>query len=365
MSQSHYSVLPQSSPSGQDRHEPVPHAAGRGAAAVELGDVTKRCGRGRGAVTAPDRVSLSFPAGSFTARNPGPLLVALAAWLATPGVRAAAGLTPVGIEAADPDLDQDYGEAVARGPLGQVLDLRVTSGSLTAALVPGQIAVSALEASSGAMSVRVGSRVTVWLPDGTPYRATVSAVYARSLAVGGMLIPAAVAAGHTGTHPGYAEILVSGGSASDLARIVAAHPGLRGESPSVYNAQSAQTNFGNNLLLGLIATLAAVALVNTLVMATLGQRSLVTLLGRIGAARGQVAAVFAWQALFVAVTGTVAGIAAGLATLLVVTRAVTGSWVPYIAPGSAAALIAVVLALTAGATLIPFRAMARTGPSLT
>jgi putative ABC transport system ATP-binding protein len=36
-------------------------------APVVLHEVSKRCGRGRGAVTALDRVSLSLPAGSFTA----------------------------------------------------------------------------------------------------------------------------------------------------------------------------------------------------------------------------------------------------------------------------------------------------------
>ena len=112
-------------------------------------------------------------------------------------MRAAAGVAPVSVAATDPDLEPVYGEAVAGGPPGRVLDLGVTSGSLSA-LRAGQIAVSALEAAPGAMGVHVGSRITVYLPDGTPYRATVSAVYARSLASGDVLIPAAAVAGHTG-----------------------------------------------------------------------------------------------------------------------------------------------------------------------
>jgi hypothetical protein len=68
---------------------------------------------------------------------------------------------------------------------------------------------------------------------------------------------------------------------------------------------------------------------------------------------------FGWHALFVTVTGVLAGLAAGAATLAGVTRAITGAWTPYIAPGPAVALIAIVAALTAGATLIPFRVMAR------
>src|SRR6201996_743978 len=44
-----------------------PALAAAGAAPVALDDVTKRYGRRRSAVAALDRVSLSFPAGSFTA----------------------------------------------------------------------------------------------------------------------------------------------------------------------------------------------------------------------------------------------------------------------------------------------------------
>ena len=223
-----------------------------------------------------------------------------------PGVRAAAGVTPVRAAVTDPDLDQAYGEAVTGGPLGQLLDLGVTSGS-PAAPRPGQIAVSALEAGSGALDVHTGSAITVYLPDGTPYRATVSAIYSRSLALGDLLIPASVAAGRTGTPPGYSQILVSGGTTAELARLAAGHPGLRVTSRSVANAQSAQAaaqnSFANDLILGVLAVLSAVALVNTLVVTTIGRRRVLRLLGRVGATRGQAAAVFGWQAVFVAGPG--------------------------------------------------------------
>ena len=286
---------------------------------------------------------------------------------ALPGVRAAAGVTPVSAEVTDPDLDQAYGEAVTGGPLGQLLDLGVTSGR-PAAPRPGQIAVSALEADSSALNVHTGSRITVYLPDGTPYRATVSAIYSRSLASGDLLIPASVAAGHTGTPPGYSQILVSGGTPAELARLAAGHPGLHVTSRSVANAQSAQAaaqnSFANNLILGVLAVLSAVALLNTLVVTTVERRRVLRLLGRVGATRSQVAAVFGWQAVFVAGTGLVAGAAAGTFTLLTVTRAITGSWTPFIPLAPAVGLVAVVAALTAGAIMIPFGAMSRREPTL-
>ena len=78
------------------------------------------------------------------------------------------------------------------------------------------------------------------------------------------------------------------------------------------------------------------------------------LLGRVGASRGQVAAAFGWHALFVTVTGVVAGAAAGAVTLVAVTRAATGSWVPFIPLAPAAGLVIAVAALVAGAVMVPF-----------
>jgi putative ABC transport system permease protein len=284
-----------------------------------------------------------------------------------PGVRAAAGVAPVSVAATDPDLEPVYGEAVSDGPLGRVLDLGVTSGSL-GALRPGQIAVSALEAAPGAMGVHVGSRLTVYLPDGTPYRATVSALYTRSLASGDVLIPASAVTGHTGAAPGFTQILVSGGTAGGLAGLAADHPGWHVASRSVANAAAeraaAQDGFANNLILGLVAALAAVALVNTLAVATVERRRALRLLGRVGATRGQVAAAFGWHALFVTVTGVVAGAAAGAVTLVAVTKAATGSWAPFIGLAPAAGLVLGVGALVAGAVMIPFYVMSRREPAL-
>jgi putative ABC transport system permease protein len=286
---------------------------------------------------------------------------------ARPGVHAAAGVSPLTLAAADPDLEQVNAEAVAGGPLTRVLDLGVTSGRLTE-LRPGQLAVSKLESDPGAMGVHVGSRVTVYLPDGTPYRATVSAVYTRSLASGDMLIPAAVAAGHTGAAAGFGQLLVSGGRPADLAALAAGHPGWHVASRAAANAAAArsagQDGFANDLILGVVAALAAVALVNTLAMSTLERRRVLRLLGRVGATRGQAAAVFGWQAAFVIVTGLVAGTAAGTVTLFAVTRAATGSWAPYIPLGPAAGLVTAVITVTAGAVMIPFWVMRRREPSL-
>jgi len=77
-----------------------------------------------------------------------------------------------------------------------------------------------------------------------------------------------------------------------------------------------------------------------------------------------VAAAFGWHALFVTVTGVVAGAAAGAVTLVAVTKAATGSWVPFIGLAPAAGLVIAVAALVAGAVMIPFWLMSRREPAL-
>jgi len=157
---------------------------------------------------------------------PGGVLPAglLAVVQALPGTRGAAGITPVSLGVEDPTLEYIGGAAIGGANLARVLDMGVVSGQLNM-LRPGQVAVSAIEASAG-LGVRLGSPVTVYLPDGTPYRATVSAIYARGLPIGSLLIPASVTAGHTGAPTGYSQVLVSGTSHKALAALAAARPGI-------------------------------------------------------------------------------------------------------------------------------------------
>jgi len=282
---------------------------------------------------------------------------------ALPGVRAAVGVTPLSIGVADPDLEFLGGEAISAGATGatgaisDVLSLGVAAGQLHD-LGPGQIAVSAMEASSGVLGVHLGEHVTVYLPDGTPYHAAISAIYQRSLALGDVLIPASVAAGHTGAPGGYSQILVAGGTQQELASLGRAHPGVMVANRAIYNAevqQNAQQNdFGDTLILGVISVLAAVAMLNTLVIATLERRRQVRLLSRVGATVRQLAGVFRWQAVFVTVTGITSGAVVCAGTLIGLTRAVTGSPVPYIPAVPAGLIIAAVagLALTAVMTSV-------------
>jgi putative ABC transport system permease protein len=133
-------------------------------------------------------------------------------------------------------------------------------------------------------------------------------------------------------------------------------PGLQAASRQVINGEDqqmqSQTDYLNNMILAAIAILAAITVVNTLVMTTLDRRQELELLRRIGATAGQLLTATAWQAALVAGAGIAAGLAAGGVTLCTMTRAITGTW-PYIPVSAGLAVIGCALALTFAGTLGP------------
>jgi putative ABC transport system permease protein len=294
----------------------------------------------------------------LTAPGPGLAPAALRAVARQPGVSAAVGLTSAQIVVDDPDLDLISGEVVTPGPLGQVLDLGLASGSLRD-FGPGDIAVSQQEAAADEMGVRIGERVTVHLPDGAPYRARVTAIYRRSLGFGDIVVPAAAAAGHLPS-ASVGQILVRragpGAGSPGLAGLAPRFPGLAVASRQVVNAQAeqndAQDDLLNDLILGVIVLLAAVTVVNTLVMTAVERRPSLLLLRRVGATSRQLMSMTACQSVLLTVVGIGLGAAAGAVTLITVSRSVTGGW-PQVTPGPALVVFGSVLALTLAASVGP------------
>ena len=219
---------------------------------------------------------------AVSAPGPGLASGALQEIAAQPGVSTAVGLTPTTVFIPDPGNDSAFGEAVTPGPLGEVLNLRVASGSLDH-FGPGDIALSKTVVGPTAVDTHVGDTITTFLADGTRYRAKVVAIYSHSLGFADALVPAGAAGGgHFGSTT-MAEVLVRGAPgeaqttlSNELEGLSGRFAGLNVASRSVVNAQAQQytsdENYENNGFLGLIALLAVVALVNTLVMATVERR---------------------------------------------------------------------------------------------
>jgi putative ABC transport system permease protein len=246
--------------------------------------------------------------------------------------------------------------------LNDVLDLRVVAGSLQH-FGPGDIALSRLQAGNGAVGAHVGERITAYLSDGTPYRATVTAIYFRSFGFGDVIIPsAAVGDGMSGAPIGDVLVRAAPGVTpraldDDLLPLAARFPGLDVAPRSVVNAEEAnstsQGSYANNLILGALVLLAGVALVNTLVMAVVDRREALRLLGRLGTTQRQLLETTAWQAVLLGFLGLVLGVAVGAPSLIVITDAISGSWVPYLTWPPVLAIVAVVMTVLAVSTLGP------------
>ena len=360
------------------------------------------------AVQGPQRMAASQV---LTAPGPGLAPASLTAVRAIPGVRVAVGVTPTtvvlpgGTGNGTLQAEAVTGGGPGAGPGGggsssdvpgavpAVLRLGVTSGSL-AHFGPGDIALSRLAASQaggGGHRVHVGQTVTAHLADGTPYRATVSAIYSRSFGFADVVVPwGAAGGGHMGTTT-LGQILVadSGGTVSTpgtgtagsagmagsagtsgaagadqaLSALADQYPGLQAAPRSAVNAHyeqlTGQTSYLNNIIIVLILALAAVTLVNTLVVSTLERRDGLRMLWRIGTTRGQLLASMAWQSVVVGVVGVVLGVATGAAAVIGVSKALTDSWQPYVPWPTVVAVLAGVLALSAVATLGPTMGLLR------
>jgi putative ABC transport system permease protein len=265
---------------------------------------------------------------------------ALPAVAARPGVAAAVGLTPTTVLVPAPGEESASAEAVTPGPLPEVLSLHVVAGSL-AHFRPGDIALSNLITGSDAVKTRVGKHVTSYLADGTPYRATVVAIFSRSLGFADVLVPAGAAGGgHLGAGT-LGEILVHGSSgvapakvAARIAPLARQFPGLQVASRSLVNAQyaklAAQSSYINNMILILIIALAAVTLANTLITVAVERREPLRLLRRVGATSRQLLAMTGWQVLALNLTAITLGAGAAALAVTVVSRVLTGSYLPYL-----------------------------------
>jgi putative ABC transport system permease protein len=301
--------------------------------------------------------------GVVTAPGPGLDPSVLTAIRAQPHVTGAIALIPTIVYVPYAGGLNASAEGVTPGPLDSLLRLDVTSGSL-AHFGPGDVAVSALIGGKGGMNAHIGETITTYLADGTPYRATVAAVYSRSLGFADVLVPTGAAGGgHLGT-TAFDEVLVGASPSTnpttlseEIASLSNSYSGLRVANRSVANAQdellNSQTSYANDLLIALIGLLAAVALANTLVMATLQGRDELTLLRRVGTTLRQLLAMTAWEAAEVTVVGVLLGAAAAAAAVTAVSKALTGSRMPYLAWEPVAVILGLVVALTALAVFAP------------
>ncbi|WP_245641809.1 ABC transporter permease [Nonomuraea candida] len=245
-------------------------------------------------------------------------------------------------------LDKYPAQAVTYDP--RTLDLGVEAGSMDG-FGAGSVALSG--AAAGRLGVGPGDRVRLTLGDGTPAALTVAAVYSRGLGFGDVTLPYELAAGHVDDPAG--TLLVSAPSLTAEA-LRAAAPGDASVAAAPVSADP-QVAF---VALGLIIAFTAIAVVNTLAMATSGRARELAVLRLAGTTRRQVLRMVRLETLAAVLTSVLAGSAIALVTLAAFGAGMTGSAVPYVPPAAYALVVGAAAALALLATAVPARLSLRT-----
>ncbi|MCK9894833.1 FtsX-like permease family protein [Frankia sp. AgB32] len=277
---------------------------------------------------------------------------------AVPGVTAAAGITPTTVVTGG--WDSYAAQAITpEGGASGLLDLDVAAGSLDD-LRGNAVAMSTAQVHGK----HIGDTVRLWLGDGTQRDLRLAAIYRRSIGFGDYLLPYAVVARHT-TSPLIQTVLARTVPRAhvDFAELAAANPGLRiRDSATLASADQDQEDLGawtNYLLVALLIAFAAIAVVNTLAMATLARGREFATLRLTGATRHQVMRMVHWEAVLITVIALVVGTAITATTLVPFSEGISGNGTPYVPPLWAAALLGTALLLAMAGSLLPARAVLR------
>jgi putative ABC transport system permease protein len=303
---------------------------------------------------------------AITSSGPGLPGTALADVRTTPGVRSAVAMTPTTL---GPSLGAS-GDAipaqVLNGGSDGGLDVGVTSGSLTA-LHGDAIALGRQRAD--AAHARVGDRVAIMLGDGTRTRASVVAIYSRTLAFGDALLAPALASGHQ-TTPLLRTILIQTDRPAAVARRLQAlgsrYPGVRvSDRASVASASDADREMNRwlgPLFVAMIFAFTSIAVVNTLVMIALRRGRELALLRLIGGTPRQVRSMARWEAVLIIAIGLGVGLAIAATALLPLSHALTGSLRPHVPAAPLAVILGGSALLALVALGVPTRRALRSRP---
>lgn len=295
--------------------------------------------------------------------GPGVPRAAVEAVRAVPGVTDTTEVVRTVVRAGQ---DKFPAQGVTPEGVDRVLDLRTTSGTL-ADLRDDTVAVSTQAART--KDVGVGDTLEVTLGDGVKTRLRIVAVYERGLGFGDLTLPHSVVAAHV-DNPLAAQVLVRTDrpdmrEALDAA--TKAYPGVRVLDRDQVEAarkeqQGTQTQV-NYVAMGLIIAFTAIALVNTLVMATSARGREFALMRLVGMTRSQILRMLRWETLMMLLVATVLGTAIAWATLSAYATGMTGTGTPYAPPLTYGTIIAVTAVLALAATALPARLALRTRPA--
>ncbi|MFI7691689.1 FtsX-like permease family protein [Nonomuraea sp. NPDC049655] len=226
----------------------------------------------------------------------------------------------------------------------RTMDLGIVAGSMK------DVAVSSTAAER--LGIGVGDPLKLTLGDGTPATVTVSAVYTRGLGFGDLTLPYDLVAGHVDEPAASLLVKAPGLTVDALAEALPGASVLDRARAAEVSASNPQATF---VALGLIIAFTAIAVVNTLAMATSARSGEMRALRLAGTTRRQVLLMLRLETLGAVATAVVLGTGAALVTLAAFGAGMTGSAVPYVPVGTYAAVVGAAAVLALAATALPAR----------
>lgn len=255
-------------------------------------------------------------------------------------------------------------QGVDPATVDDVLDLRVSAGALTDLRGASSLAVSTDAAST--LGVGVGDTVEGRFGDGVPWTATVAAVYERGLGFGALTMDIAAVRAHTTSGLDAFALVTADGADVAAVRAALQDSGLvatdGGGRAAAGADERTQQGWVNLVALIVILGYIAIAVVNTLVMATRERSRELALLQLIGSSRGQVRAMMRREAVLIAVTSAMFGVAVAIPPLVGMSVGISSTPIPAIPLLSSAVIVAGMAALALVSVGVATVAAMRTRP---
>ncbi|GAB1509600.1 ABC transporter permease [Actinophytocola sp. KF-1] len=246
--------------------------------------------------------------------------------------------------------------------LARTLDLVSREGDLNS-LRGNTIALSTMAAET--VGVGIGDRMDVHLGDGAVVHPTVVATYQRGLGFGDLTLPHDVLLAHTTSRLDQ-SILVDAADPAAAARSLAAIPGVvvadRQALAAAGQSERDAKSWVNLIALFVILGYVAIAVVNTLVMATAARSREFALLRLVGTGKRQVRRMTLIESLIVVAIAVVVGSLAALPPLVGMSIGMTGSPVPAVEPLAFLGIVGVTGLLGLLAIGVPTRVALRARP---
>ncbi|HET8928415.1 MAG TPA: ABC transporter permease [Microbacterium sp.] len=271
---------------------------------------------------------------------------AVAAIAGTPGVTAA---NPVAlsemifsfVQLGDPTSEQYAVQGIDPGTTASTMDLGVVAGTLEG--LSGENTIALSSDAAAAAGVGVGDTISGLLGDGAEVTSTVVAVYTRGLGFGDATMADDALRAHTTT--GLSDyVLVS----ADPRRVASVEQALdaagfavsdRSELRAAGDSARDADSLVNLIALAVILGYIAIAVANTLVLATGERRREFALMQLVGSTRGQVRAMMRTESVMVVLLAAVLGLLVAAPPLIGISFGISGQLLPSISLTESAAII--------------------------